>query len=157
MPHFPLNHPLGGFYRGLAVIAAIAMVIYPLVFSDNAAFAVVMMVLAVPVLLGVFAGRHRHHFLNEIVGAILILLGIAGLLVLNSSFNYLDLSVSSCIVLFVIGAVLLTAGMYTKTGTTEQARAEDAYRHASAGRVAEPAKVISSPHTRAEERAEERD
>lgn len=151
MPHFPLNHPLSGFYRAIAVITAVAMVIYPLLFSNNTAFAVVMMVLAVPVLLGVFGGRDRYHFLNEVVGAALIVLGIAGLLVLDSPYNYLGLSVSSCIVLFALGSVLLTAGMYTKTGTAEQARAEEAYRHAGAGRVAEAAKVISAPHTHAEE------
>jgi hypothetical protein len=151
MPHFPLNHPLGGFYRGIAIFTAIAMVIYPLAFSDNASFAVVMMVLAVPVLLGVFAGRDRYHFFNEVIGGVLIALGVAGLLVLHSPYNYLDLNVSACIVLFVLGSVLLTAGMYTKTGTAEQAQAEEAYRHASSGRVAEAAKVISAPHTRAEE------
>jgi hypothetical protein len=153
MFHFPVNHPLGGFYRGVAVLTAAAMVIYPLALGESGAFTVVMAVLAAVVLLGVFLGRGRYHYVNEFAGGALILLGIAGLLVLHSDFNYLGLSVSSCVVLFVLGSALLTAGMYTKTGSEEQARAEDAYRHASQGRVAEAAKVISAPHTRAEEAA----
>jgi glycerol uptake facilitator-like aquaporin len=135
----------------MAIVSAILMVIYPLALGDNNTFTLVMVVLAVPVLLGVFLGRNRQHFITEFIGAAVILLGIAGLLVLHSPYTYLDLSVSSCIVLFLLGAVLLTAGMYTKTGTAEQARAEDAYRHASGGRVAEAAKAISAPHTHAEE------
>jgi hypothetical protein len=151
MFHFPVNHPLAGFYRGIAVFAALAMVIYPLALGESGGLLAVMAVLAVPVLLGVFVGRNRYHYINEIVGGALILLGILGLLVLHSDYNYLDLGVSSCIVLFVLGSVLLTVGMYTKTGTDEQAQAEEAYRHAGDGRVAEAAKVISAPHTRAEE------
>ena len=133
MFHFPLNHPLNGFYRGIAVITAVVMVIYPLAFSYNVAFAVVMMALAVVVLLGQFAGRDRFPYINEIVGGALILLGIGGLLVLKSDHNYLGLSVSSVVVLFVLGSMLLTAGMYTKTGTAEQARVEEAYRHSGTG------------------------
>ncbi|GIH06575.1 hypothetical protein Rhe02_46420 [Rhizocola hellebori] len=151
MFHFPLNHPLSGFYRGVAAIVAVLMVAYPLVLSDNGTFTIVMIVAAVPVLLGVFFGRDRHHFLYELAGGFLILLGMAGLLVLHSPYNYLGQSVSSCIVLFLLGSVLLTAGMYTKIGTAEQAAAEEAYRTSGSGRVAEAAKVISAPHTRAEE------
>jgi hypothetical protein len=151
MFHFPVNHPLAGFYRGIAVFAAIAMVVFPLALGGSGALLAVMAVLAVPVLLGVFVGRSRYHYLFEIVGAALILLGIAGLLVLHSDYNYLDLSVSSCVVLFVLGPVLLTVGGYTKAGSDEQAEAEDAYRHASQGRVAEAAKAVSAPHTHAEE------
>lgn len=155
MPHFPVNHPLGGFYRGLAVAVAALMIVYPLVFSDNGAFAVVMVVLAVPVLLGVFLSRRRQHYLHEAVGAVLIVLGLAGLAVLRSRYNYLDLNVSACVAMFLFGTALITAGMYTKTGSATRARAEEAYRHSSQGRVAEPAKVLSAPHTRAEELAEE--
>jgi hypothetical protein len=151
MFHFPLNHPLSGFYRAVAVITAAAMVVYPLVFGDSGIFTGVMIVLAVPVLLGAFLGRDRYHYVNEIVGGALIVLGMAGLLVLHSPYNYLDMSVSSCIALFLLGSVLLTAGMYTKAGTAQQAAAEEAYRHAGNGRVAEAAKAISAPHTHAEE------
>ncbi len=151
MPHYPINHPLGGFYRGLAIIAAVLMVVYPLALSGNNTFAAIMIVLAAAVFAGVFLGRERYQLVNETVGAVLIHYGILGLLVMESRFNYLDLTVSSCIVLFLLGTVLLTAGMYTKTGTAEQAAAEDAYRHAGDGRVAEPAKAISAPHTHAEE------
>ncbi len=155
MPHFPLNHPLSGLYRGLAVLTAALMVIYGLAFSDNGIFTVVLIVLAVPVLLGVFLGRGRQHYLQETIGTVLIALGLAGLAVLHSPYNYLDLTVPACVALFLFGSVLITAGMYTKTGTPAQARAEEAYRHSGDGRVAEPAKVISAPHTRAEELADE--
>ena len=155
MPHFPVNHPLRGFYRGLAVLVALLMVAYPLVFGGNVAFATVMAILAVPVLIGVFAGHRRRHYLHEIAGSALIVLGLLGLLVLHSPYNYLGLNVSACVALFLFGTALVAAGMYTKSGTPAQARAEEAYRHSSHGRVAEPATGLSAPHTRAEEVADQ--
>jgi hypothetical protein len=36
---------------------------------------------------------------------------------------------TTCIVSFVIGMVLLTAGLYGKVGTAREAAAEDVFRH----------------------------
>jgi hypothetical protein len=113
----------------------------------NTTFSLVITVLAAIVVVGGFLGRHRAHYVNEVAGTVLLLLGLAGLAVASTTYNVFDLNLSHCVALFVTGSLLITAGMYTKAGSKQQERAEEIYRHNSFGRVAEVAKVVSAPTT----------
>jgi hypothetical protein len=58
-----------------------------------------------------------------------MLVGMAMLALLETDANFLNFSVATCVVSFVIGIALLTAGLYGKVGTVDAARAEEAFRH----------------------------
>jgi len=47
----------------------------------------------------------------------------------RTSGNFLNFTVATCVVSFLIGMVLFAAGLYGKTGGVEVADAEDRYRH----------------------------
>ena len=59
-----------------------------------------------------------------------MIVGILMLLLLETDANFLGFSMSNCIVSFLIGVVLLTAGLYAKSGTAAQAASRSTFRHA---------------------------
>ena len=167
MPHYPINHRLSGTYRVLTVAVSLLMLVWAVIgvaqtsgqalFRDEGATVLGLRaglgmflltgLAAGVVLVSMLLGRRRQHFLTEGAGAFVIVLGMAGL----TLPSFLSVGVAGCIAAFLAGSFLLLAGMYTKPGTQAQARAEEVYRHSSYGRVAEPAKLISSPQTKSGE------
>ena len=47
----------------------------------------------------------------------------------RTSGNFLNFTVATCVVSFVIGMLLFAAGLYGKAGGAEVADAEERYRH----------------------------
>jgi hypothetical protein len=77
--------------------------------------------------------RNFDHFVNYAAGVIFWIAGLLGLPLIRTGANYLNFEVSTCIVSFIIGTVLVLAGMYGKRGTAEQAEAEEIFRHSGRG------------------------
>lgn len=155
MAHLPINHPLRGFYRFLAALAGLYVLVFgvvaftktkdqPLFDQDhlswalglrsNLAFAIISIIAGAVILVGALLGRNIDHFINLWGGGIFMIMGIVMLLLISGDANFLGFSMSNCIVSFIIGTVLVISGLYGKTGTTEQAKAEEVFRHATAAR-----------------------
>ncbi|WP_203688762.1 DUF4383 domain-containing protein [Catellatospora coxensis] len=64
-------------------------------------------------------------------GAICLLGGLTALTLLQTSVNKLNFDMSTCIASFLVGSVLLTAGLYGRTGTPRQAVTEEVLRHST--------------------------
>lgn len=165
--HLPINHRLSGFYRFLAALAGIFLLVFGIVgvvqtrgeplfdqvtdvtslgLQTNLAFSVLSIAVGAIVLLGSLIGGNLAHYLNLIAGAVFWLAGLVMLLLLETDANFLNFEVATCVVSFLVGTLLVLAGLYGKRGTEEEERAEDAFRHSGrgkAGSFATPAHHVS--------------
>jgi hypothetical protein len=146
--HLPINHRLRPLYRFLAgltglyvlvfgIVGAVASRghsfvsrdhIYALGLRTNLAFAILSIVVGAIVLLGVIFGRNVDHILNLVGGLVFMLAGMFMLILLQTDLNLLNYTVSTCVVSFVIGLVLFTAGLYSRVGSAEATEAEERRR-----------------------------
>jgi hypothetical protein len=150
MSHIPVNHPLRSFYRFLAALAGLYILIFGVVaftrtksfpaFSQsetawalglraNLGFAIISIIAGAILVVSALLGRNIDHFINIWGGLAFMLIGILMLALLESNANFFAFSMVNVIVSFVVGTVLFTAGLYGKTGTREDAIREDAVRH----------------------------
>jgi hypothetical protein len=154
--HLPINHRLSGFYRFLAALAGIFLLVFGIVgavqtlgdplfdradvtalgLRTNLAFALLSVAVGVVVLLGAFIGGNIAHYLNLFGGGVFWLSGLVMLVLLQTEANLLNFQVATCIVSFLIGTLLVLAGLYGKRGTAEEEQAEDEFRHSSRGPAA---------------------
>jgi hypothetical protein len=139
--HVPVDHPLRGLYRALAGLVGLLQIVFgvvayletsslPFFTSDgvrvfgltaNRGFAVVSLVTGLIVLVGVVLGRNRDVSVNLGVGSLMLINGMGQMLVLTSGVNYLAFSMTNCNVSFVLGLVLLAAGLYGKVSVRTRA------------------------------------
>lgn len=130
--HFPVDHPLRGFYRGLALLTAAALVGFGVLgfvrtsdlelfdqegervlgLTTNGAFSILMILLGLVVAGVTLLGRNLDVMGNAAVGGFLLLLGLVGLCLIRTDLNVLAFSVTNVNVAFVVGLLLLTAGLY---------------------------------------------
>jgi hypothetical protein len=143
--HTPVNHPLRPFYRALAAIAGLYLVVFGvlgLVGSDgekafgrselsvlgqrtNLTFAVICLIVGVVVVAGVLIGRNLDVAVNTYLGWTLLALGTLSMLFSHTDLNVLNFSILTCVVSYVVGLVLVTAGLYGKVGSGHPAAAHD--------------------------------
>jgi hypothetical protein len=147
--HLPVNHPLQPLYRILAALAGayvLAFGIAGVVLSadrpvfdqsdaanvlglrSNLGFAILSIVVGLVVFGGGVIGGNADHFVNLIGGAIFLGAGLLMMTLLQTNANFLNFQMSTCIVSFVIGLVLLTAGLYGRVGTRTEAVREEHFR-----------------------------
>lgn len=149
MAHSPVNHHLRPLYRVLAAIAGLYLLGFGLVgyaqtrgtdafargdtavlgLRTNVAFSLLSIVVGAVVLLAAVLGRNVDRAVNLVGGAAFLVVGGIMMALLRTDANVLNFSMATCVVSFVIGLVLLTAGLYGKSGSTEAAAAEELYRH----------------------------
>ena len=67
--------------------------------------------------------------------------GFAMMVVMQTDLNVLGFTMATCVVSFIIGLVLFTAGLYGKVASPERAAYEDRFRHGGP-----PALRPSTPH-----------
>lgn len=153
MPHIPVNHRLRPFYRVLAALAGVYVLLFGIIgvtrtagdplfdrgnvtvfgLRLNLAFAILSIIVGIIVLGGALWGRNLDHFINMAGGGVFLGAGILMLTVLQTSANFLNYEVATCVTSFVIGLVLLTAGLYGKVGSPEEEAAHEAHRHHQEG------------------------
>ena len=66
---------------------------------------------------GAVIGGNVAHWINLIGAVVFLVAGMAMMILLQTDLNFLGFTMATCIVSFVIGLVLFTAGLYGKTGT----------------------------------------
>jgi hypothetical protein len=151
MSHIPVNHPLRSFYRLLAGLAGLYILIFGIVgvtktkgfpaFSQtqtamslglrcNLGFAIISIIAGAIILVSALLGRNIDHFINIYGGIGFMLAGILLLGLLETNANFFAFTIWNVVASFLIGLTLFSAGLYGKTGTPQDAEAEEAYRHA---------------------------
>lgn len=133
MLHMPVDHRLRGFYRALCVLSGLTLVVWGVIafgktsgmdmfdqdgervlgLSANPALAIASIAVGALVVLVTLIGRNADMVGNFLLGAALMIVGLAALAVLRTSANYLAFSIANVNVIFVIGTILLTGGMYS--------------------------------------------
>jgi uncharacterized membrane protein YczE len=143
--HLPVNHRFRGLYRFLAFLTGLYVLVFGITgalasrghsaFSrdhivalglrTNLAFGVLSIVVGLLVLAGLVIGRNVDHVLNLVAGLAFLVVGMFMLGLLNTTLNVLNYSVATCVVSFVVGLVLFTAGSYSRTGDEQPHQAPD--------------------------------
>lgn len=150
MSHIPINHPMRTFYRFLSALVGLYVLVFGVValartkgtpaFSQdhlswalglrsNLGFAVISIVVGAIILVSALIGRNIDHFVNVGGGIFFMVAGMLMMVLMETNANFLGFSMANCIASFVIGTVLLAAGLYGKTGSAEDAVAEELARH----------------------------
>jgi hypothetical protein len=149
--HLPINHRTRPLWRALAGLSAVFLLLFGLIgviatsgqpfFDDggttalglrtNPALAWLSIVLGVIAAAGTVIGGTTALLAHLGTGAACLLGGLAGLTLLQTSVNKLNFDMSTCIALFLAGTVLLTAGLYARTGSPREAVTEEVLRHST--------------------------
>jgi hypothetical protein len=136
--HLPINHPLRPLFRTMAGLAGVYVLIFGIVgvnrtwgtgffgrhdtfalgLRTNVAFSILSIVVGAVVVVGAVYGRNVDHYINLVGGFVFLLAGLAMLALLRTTANFLNFMMATCIVSFLIGTVMLTAGLY---GRVEEA------------------------------------
>jgi hypothetical protein len=147
--HLPVNHHLQPLYRVLAALCGLYVLAFGVValiqirdtdtfareglpwvlgLRANRAFAILSVVAGVVLIVGAVVGGMLDRWINMIGGVVFILAGMAMMALMETELNILGFTMTTCIVSFVIGLVLLTAGLYGGVGTQREAELEEAFR-----------------------------
>jgi hypothetical protein len=149
MSHLPVNHPLRPFYRVLAAAAGLYILVFGAVgvvqtssssmfdrselvalgLRTNLAFSLASVAAGAVILLAVFVGRNVDRIVNLWGGIAFMLVGLAMMALLRTDLNFLNFSMATVIVSFVIGLVLFIGGLYGRTGSETLQAAEELARH----------------------------
>jgi hypothetical protein len=147
--HIPINHPLRPLYRTLAALAGLYVLVFGIVglnrswgggffghadtyalgLRTNVAFSLLSIVVGFVVFAGALYGRNVDHYINLVGGFVFLLAGLAMLALLRTNANFLNFTVGTCVVSFVIGTAMLVAGLYGRVGPADEAQAEEQFRH----------------------------
>ncbi|MEU7821282.1 DUF4383 domain-containing protein [Catellatospora sp. NPDC049133] len=146
--HMPVNHSLRPLYRALALFAGLFVLAFGLLgyldsqgeplfyqgessalgLKTNPAFSYASIAAGAAVLLATLVGRNLDRFVDMWVGVGFMLAGTAMLALMHTDSNVLNFEMATCIVSYLIGSVLFTAGMYVKVGPAAKAAAEEKHR-----------------------------
>jgi hypothetical protein len=149
--HLPVNHRLRPQWRFLAGLCGAYLLVFGIVgavrtagepffsradidalgLKTNPAFSWLSIVVGAIVFGGAIIGRNVDHFINIVGGAIFLLAGLIGLLLMQTPANKLNYEVATCVISFIVGTIMLIAGMYGKVGTRAEALAEEVLRRSS--------------------------
>ena len=136
LSHAPVNHPLRPVYRLIAALAAVVTIVLGgigfaatsshdyfgqgdgsvLGLGMNPGHALLMACTGVVVLLALLIGRNIDQVLLLFFGIGLMAAGTFGLLVMRTDVNFLNYRMPNGVVAYIIGSLLLAAGLYVKSG-----------------------------------------
>jgi hypothetical protein len=150
MAHIPVNHPLRSAYRVLAFLIGAYLLLFGIVgvtqssghsffanhvditalgLHTNMAFSLVNIIAGAVIAVGAVYGHNIDHFINMFGGILFLAAGLVMLILQRTDANFLNFTVSTCVVSFLFGMLLFAAGLYGKTAPREVADAEEAHRH----------------------------
>ncbi|MEV0567029.1 DUF4383 domain-containing protein [Dactylosporangium sp. NPDC050588] len=148
--HFPINHHLRPLYRLLCVVAGLYMLVFGVVgfvqtsgnqftgmdgaewvlgLRTNPAFSLLSLAAGVVVLGANLVGRNLAHYVNQLAGIVLTVVGMASLALLQTEANIFAFSMVNVIVTFILGGITGTASLYDRVGSASAADAEEHLRH----------------------------
>jgi hypothetical protein len=146
--HIPINHHLLPLYRTLAGLAGLFCLVFGIVgvirtasdpmfhrgdvvifgLKTDLGFAIISIVIGAIVLVGALLGGNLDHYINLFGGIVFLVVGMLMLALLQTNANFLNFRIGTCIVSFIIGTFLLTAGLYGRVGDASAEAHEDNFR-----------------------------
>jgi hypothetical protein len=150
MAHLPVNHHLRPLYRTLAGVAGLYVLVFGVVgvietrdirpfaqeglppvlgLRANGAFAILSIVAGLVIVAGAVLGRNLDRWINLVGGVVFLVAGMAMMSLMETDLNVLGFTMSTCVVSFLIGLVLLTAGLYGRAGSPREQALEEDFRH----------------------------
>lgn len=143
MGHNPVNHPLRPVYRALGALAGLYLVIFGVLGAiqtagnglftatgervlgqdTNLGGSILAVLTGLAALVGIGLGRNIDVAVNTYLGWGLLVVGLAMLTLNRTDLNVLGYSVATVIVTWIVGLVLITAGLYGRVAPPEQAGA----------------------------------
>ena len=142
MMHIPVNHQLRQLYRVVAGLTGLYAIVFGVLgfvasrdlamfarsdvpwvlgLRANPAFALLSIVAGAVVVLATVIGRNADYVVNQTIGSVFLLVGLAMLTLLETDANILAFSMTNCIGVFVTGLLIGTAGLYAKVETSGRA------------------------------------
>jgi hypothetical protein len=141
MAHYPVNHPLRPLYRALSGLAGIYLVIFGIIGlivtsgdglfgtaghrvlgqGANLFWSIVSLIIGAIVVVATVLGRNILSETDKYIGWGLLVVGTFGLAVGRTDANVLDFSISTVVVTYLVGLVLIMSGLYTKVAPPQQA------------------------------------
>jgi hypothetical protein len=141
MAHYPVNHPLRPIYRALSGLAGIYLVIFGIIGlivtsgdglfgtaghrvlgqGANLFWSIVSLIIGAIVVVATVLGRNIVSETDKYIGWGLLVVGTFGLAVGRTDANVLDFSISTVVVTYLVGLVLIMSGLYTKVAAPQQA------------------------------------
>jgi hypothetical protein len=148
--HLPVNHPTRPLYRFLGGLTGLYVLVFGIVglvagwrhgvfarghiealgLPTNTAFALLSILAGLVVVAAALIGRNVDHYVFVFGGLAFLVVGMVMLAFLRTSLDLLNFTVATCVVSFLIGLVLWTAGLYSRTGPPDRQQEEERYRHA---------------------------
>ncbi len=148
MSRVPVNHQLRPFYRGLAGLTGLYVLVFGIAgilrtagdslfgrgetsalgLRTNPAFSILSVAAGAVILAGVVIGRNLDQFINYWGGILFLVIPTLMMLMLQTGGNVLNFSMATVIVSYVIGMLLFTAGLYGKIGSAEAQRQAEHFR-----------------------------
>ena len=145
MAHTPINHPLRPLYRALGALVGIYLIVFGVVGfivagdghrvlgqGANLVWSVLSLLIGVVVLIATVVGRNLDAKVYQYIGWALVVIAVYELATNRTDANFLDFTVSTVIVTIISGLILITAGLYSKVGSEEDAHAEQLAAHGGA-------------------------
>jgi hypothetical protein len=150
MSHLPVNHHLRPLYRVLAGACGLYILLFGIVGSSrtasygiftqdglptvlglraNFAFALLSIVAGAVIVLGAVLGGNLDRWVNLVAGVVFLVAGMAMMTLLRSPLDFLGFTMATCVVSFLIGLLLLTAGLYGRVGPHHVHEREERFRH----------------------------
>jgi hypothetical protein len=140
MAHNPVNHPLRPLYRALSVLAGAYLVLFgvlgAIMTADEGLFgngedrvlgqktnlfwSIVCVLLGAIVLVAVVIGRNADTEVDKYFGWGLLVVGSYELAVIRTDANFFNFSISTVVVTYLVGLVLMLAGLYSKVAPPEK-------------------------------------
>lgn len=154
MAHLPINHVarpvlrvveagIGLFILTFGIVGLV--VTWGLPFFDreanfvfglrtNPAFSILSIAAGVVFIAAAVYGHNLDHFVGLVGGAVFLLAGLIMMSVLHTEANLLNFGMTNCTTSLLIGFALVTTGLYSKSGSEDEAEEEDRFRHGGVGR-----------------------
>jgi uncharacterized membrane protein len=143
MAHTPINHPLRPLYRALGALVGIYLIVFGVVGlivtlgggdrvlgqGANLLWSIVSLLIGAVVLVATLIGRNLDAALDQYIGWGLVGITTYELALNRTNANFLDFSIATVIVTYIVALTLVMAGLYSKVGSEDDARAEHAAAH----------------------------
>lgn len=150
MAHLPVNHRLRPVYRTIAGLSGVYILAFGIVavvrtaslalfaqdglpwvlgLQANRAFGILSIVAGAIIVGGAVIGGNTDRWINLVGGQLFLVAGMVMMIFMQTDLNVLGFTIATCIASFIIGLVLLLAGLYGQVGPAHQARGEEDYRH----------------------------
>jgi hypothetical protein len=155
MAHNPVNHPLRPLYRALGALAGAWLVLFGVVGTivnagddffathpehvlgqgANLFASIISLVTGATLLIVTALGRNRDTETYKFLGWAVLVVATYGLATSRTDANVLGFTISTVVVDYLVGLVLITAGLYTKTAPPAATGAPRQVRESTAKEV----------------------